>query len=200
MTGANRLLLGVGWATVIFLFAWKRGGPRKIVVTAARSTWRFLRRRDPDPEEPLLTLPGGVGLEIGILLVASVYSFVIVAKGRLAIEDTIVPRVAVLVVRPPTDPFTGPETQTRRTGGKDWQPAHPPAARHRVRDHRLFGPRDCEVGPSRLSTASNRSAATSASASSSSSNGSHRSRRSRPSSWPRSTSFGEAPPASVSTC
>ena len=90
MTGANRLLLGVGWATVIFLFAWKRGGPRKIVVTAARSTWRFLRRRDPDPEEPLLTLPGGIGLEIGILLVASVYSFVIVAKGRLAIEDTIV--------------------------------------------------------------------------------------------------------------
>lgn len=90
MTGANRLLLGVGWATVIFLFAWKRGGPRKIVATAARSTWRYLRRRDPDPEEPLLRLPGGIGLEIGILAVATVYSFIIVAKGRLAIEDTFV--------------------------------------------------------------------------------------------------------------
>ena len=90
MTGANRLLLGVGWATVIFLFAWRRGGPRQIVTTAARSSWRFLRRRDPDPDEPLLTLPGGIGLDIGILGVATVYSFVIVAKGRLAIEDTIV--------------------------------------------------------------------------------------------------------------
>lgn len=90
MTGANRLLLGVGWATVIFLFAWKRGGPRKIVVTAAKSSWRYLRRRGPDPDEPLLRLPGGIGLDIGILAVATVYSFIIVAKGRLAIEDTIV--------------------------------------------------------------------------------------------------------------
>ena len=90
MTGANRLLLGVGWATVIFLFAWKRGGPRKIVTTAARSTWRYVRRRGPDPEEPLLTLPGGIGLDIGILGVATIYSFIIVAKGRLAIEDTVV--------------------------------------------------------------------------------------------------------------
>ena len=90
MTGANRLLLGVGWATVIFLFAWKRGGPRKIVVTAGRSIRRYLRRQERDPDEPLLHLPGGIGLDIGILAVATVYSFIIVAKGRLAIEDTIV--------------------------------------------------------------------------------------------------------------
>ncbi len=113
MTGANRLLLGVGWATVIFLFAWKRGGPRQIVVTAARSTWRFLRRRSPDPDEPLLTLPGGIGLDIGILLVASAYSFVIVAKGRLAIEDTIVLGLLFLwyVIRLTRSPVEEPELE-----------------------------------------------------------------------------------------
>ncbi len=90
MTGANRLLLGVGWATVIFLFAWKTGGPRNLVASAARNTWRGLRRRPTDPAEPLLNLPGGIGLEIGILAVATLYSFIIVAKGRIAIEDTII--------------------------------------------------------------------------------------------------------------
>ncbi len=113
MTGANRLLLGVGWATVIFLFAWKRGGPRKIVVTAARSTWRYLRRRGPDPEEPLLRLPGGIGLEIGILAVATAYSFIIVAKGRLAIEDTIVLGLLFLwyVLRLTRSPVQAPELE-----------------------------------------------------------------------------------------
>ncbi len=90
MTGANRLLLGVGWATVIFLFAWKAGGPRQLVATAMRSAWRFLQRRPADPAEPLLTLPGGIGLDIGILAVATIYSFLIVVKGRIAIEDTII--------------------------------------------------------------------------------------------------------------
>ena len=113
MTGANRLLLGVGWATVIFLFAWRRGGPRQIVTTAARSSWRFLRRRDPDPDEPLLTLPGGIGLDIGILGVATVYSFVIVAKGRLAIEDTIVLGLLFVwyVIRLTTSPVEEPELE-----------------------------------------------------------------------------------------
>ena len=59
MTGANRLLLGVGWATVIFLFAWKRAGPRQLVASAARNVWRSVRRRPADPTEPVLTLPGG---------------------------------------------------------------------------------------------------------------------------------------------
>jgi len=90
MTGANRLLLGVGWAMVIFLFAWKAGGPRQLATTAMRSAWRFLQRRPADPAEPLLSLPGGIGLDIGILAVATLYSFIIVAKGRVAIEDTIV--------------------------------------------------------------------------------------------------------------
>ena len=90
MTGANRLLLGVGWATVICLFAWRAGGPRHLVATAARSTWRSVRRQSADPDEPLLSLPGGIGLDIGILAVATLYSFIIVVKGRIAIEDTII--------------------------------------------------------------------------------------------------------------
>ena len=89
MTGANRLLLGVGWATVIFLFAWKAGGPRQLVASATRSAWRNLRRQPSDLDEPLLHLPGGIGLDIGILGVATIYSFIIVVKGRIAIEDTI---------------------------------------------------------------------------------------------------------------
>ncbi len=129
MTGANRLLLGVGWAMVIFLFAWKRGGPRKIVVGAARSSWHFLRRRDPDPEEPLLTLPGGIGLDIGILLVASVYSFVIVAKGRLAIEDTVVLGLLFFwyVIRLTRSPVEEPELE-----GPAARIGNLPTARRRV--------------------------------------------------------------------
>ena len=90
MTGANRLLLGVGWATVIFLFAWKRAGPRQLAASAARNVWRSVRRRPADPTEPVLVLPGGIGLDIGILAIATIYSFFIVAKGRIALEDTIV--------------------------------------------------------------------------------------------------------------
>lgn len=113
MTGANRLLLGVGWAMVIFLFAWRANGPRHLVVTALRSSWRFLRRRPEDPEEPLLPLPGGIGLDIGILAVATLYSFVIVAKGRVAIEDTVVLGLLFLwyVIRLTRSPVEEPELE-----------------------------------------------------------------------------------------
>ena len=113
MTGANRLLLGVGWATVIFLFAWKRAGPRQLVASAARNVWRSVRRRPADPTEPVLTLPGGIGLDIGILAIATLYSFVIVAKGRIAIEDTIVLGLLFLwyVLRLTRSPVQEPELQ-----------------------------------------------------------------------------------------
>ena len=113
MTGANRLLLGVGWATVIFLFAWKRAGPRQLVASAARNVWRSVRRRPADPTEPVLTLPGGIGLDIGILAIATLYSFVIVAKGRIAIEDTIVLGLLFLwyVLRLTRSPVEEPELQ-----------------------------------------------------------------------------------------
>ncbi len=113
MTGANRLLLGVGWAMVIFLFAWKANGPRHLVVTALRSSWRFLRRQPEDPEEPLLTLPGGIGLDIGILAVATLYSFIIVVKGRIAIEDTIILGLLFLwyIIRLTRSPVEEPELE-----------------------------------------------------------------------------------------
>ena len=113
MTGANRLLLGVGWAMVIFLFAWKANGPRHLVVTALRSSWRFLSRQPEDPDEPLLTLPGGIGLDIGILAVATLYSFVIVVKGRIAIEDTILLGLLFLwyVIRLTRSPVEEPELE-----------------------------------------------------------------------------------------
>lgn len=113
MTGANRLLLGVGWATVIFLFAWRTRGPQALLATAARSAWRNLHGRSPDPDEPLLRLPGGIGLEIGILSVATLYSFLIVAKGRIAIEDTIVLGLLFFwyVVRLTRSPVTEPHLE-----------------------------------------------------------------------------------------
>ena len=113
MTGANRLLLGVGWATVIFLFAWKAGGPRRLAATALRNAWRGLRRQAPDPDEPELSLPGGIGLDIGILAVATIYSFLIVVKGRIAIEDTIILGLLFLwyVIRLTRSPVHEPELE-----------------------------------------------------------------------------------------
>ena len=113
MTGANRLLLGVGWATVIFLFAWKAAGPRQLIASAARGAWRNLRRQPADPNEPELTLPGGIGLDIGILAIATLYSFLIVVKGRIAIEDTIILGLLFLwyVIRLTRSPVHEPELE-----------------------------------------------------------------------------------------
>ena len=113
MTGANRLLLGVGWATVIFLFAWKAAGPRQLISSAARGAWRNLRRQPADPDEPELALPGGIGLDIGILAIATLYSFLIVVKGRIAIEDTIILGLLFLwyVIRLTRSPVHEPELE-----------------------------------------------------------------------------------------
>ena len=113
MTGANRLLLGVGWATVIFLFAWRSAGPRRLLAATARGVWRNLRRHPADADEPLLQLPGGIGLDIGILTVATLYSFLIVAKGRIAIEDTVVLGLLFLwyVIRLTRSPVDEPELE-----------------------------------------------------------------------------------------
>jgi cation:H+ antiporter len=58
MTGANRLLIGVGWSSVMLL-AWWRLGTRRVV------------------------LERGQALEMGILLVATVYALAIPFKGEL---------------------------------------------------------------------------------------------------------------------
>ena len=99
MTGANRLLLGLGWATVVLLFVWRKIGFRRLMRTTLLATARGVRgtvRRGgqapvaEEDEEPTLHLPGGIGLEIGLLALATLYSFVIVAKGSIDIIDTVV--------------------------------------------------------------------------------------------------------------
>ncbi|MYD17236.1 MAG: sodium:calcium antiporter [Chloroflexi bacterium] len=113
MTGANRLLLGVGWATVIFLFAWKAAGPRELIKSTARHAWRDLRGHPNDGTEPELTLPRGIALDVGILVVATLYSFIIVAKGRIALEDTILLGVLFLwyVIRLARAPVHEPDLE-----------------------------------------------------------------------------------------
>jgi cation:H+ antiporter len=65
MTGANRLLIGVGWAAVVITF-WLKSGRRKIML---------------EPEHRI---------EIFYLGLATVYSFIIPFKGRLDLIDAVV--------------------------------------------------------------------------------------------------------------
>ena len=65
MTGANRLLLGVGWAVPV-LAAWARFGQK------------------------VVELPRGEAVEIRYLALATLYSFVIPLKGTLHIVDSLV--------------------------------------------------------------------------------------------------------------
>ncbi len=63
MTGANRLLIGLGWPLIALLYAWKYG------------------RRE-------ITLDGRQGLEIAFLLMATLYSFILPLKGTISLADT----------------------------------------------------------------------------------------------------------------
>ncbi|MBI3976728.1 MAG: sodium:calcium antiporter [Chloroflexi bacterium] len=65
MTGANRLLIGVGWSAIV-LVAWLRYGVRRV----------HLEREN--------------ALELGVLLVATLYALTIPLKGSLSIVDTVV--------------------------------------------------------------------------------------------------------------
>jgi cation:H+ antiporter len=67
MTGANRLLIGVGWASLVFiLWARTRGKSRAIALEPAQA------------------------LELKYLFLATAYAFVIPLKGTLSIVDTVV--------------------------------------------------------------------------------------------------------------
>lgn len=63
MTGANRLLIGVGWPVVLFAF------------------WLSTRKRQ-------VLLEPAQGIEIVTLLIATIYSFIIPLKGTLSLFDT----------------------------------------------------------------------------------------------------------------
>lgn len=65
MTGANRLLIGVAWPLVVLL------------------VWIRTRKRS-------VTLESGQGLPLTVLLVATIYAFIIPFKGSLSIIDLIV--------------------------------------------------------------------------------------------------------------
>jgi cation:H+ antiporter len=65
MTGANRLLVGLGWSAVV-LVAWWRHGARQVVLERSQA------------------------LELGVLLVATVYALVMPFKGELGLLDTVV--------------------------------------------------------------------------------------------------------------
>ena len=63
MTGANRLLIGFAWPLLVFLH-WRRSGAKAIDLSPANST------------------------ELAFLLGASLYAFVILARGHIGITDT----------------------------------------------------------------------------------------------------------------
>jgi cation:H+ antiporter len=65
MTGANRLLIGLGWSAVVLL-AWLRQGVRS------------------------LNLPAGMAVEVRYLTFATLYAFVIPLRGTLSLMDTVV--------------------------------------------------------------------------------------------------------------
>lgn len=70
MTGANRLLIGIGWPTVVLIYwlrARKRGKPETGVTI--------------DPEQ---------GVEVSFLGLATLYSFLIPLKGTLSVIDLVV--------------------------------------------------------------------------------------------------------------
>jgi cation:H+ antiporter len=65
MTGANRLLIGVGWSMVVFLAWWRYG-------------------------KPGIRLAGSYGIDIAVLLIATLYSIVPLVRGSLNLMDTAV--------------------------------------------------------------------------------------------------------------
>lgn len=65
MTGANRLLIGTGWPLIAVLYWWRS-------------------------RERVVPLQPANGVEISFLAIASLYAFVIVAKGQIDLTDTVV--------------------------------------------------------------------------------------------------------------
>jgi cation:H+ antiporter len=65
MTGANRLLIGVGWAAVVLIW-WRKSGEKQVILDEKRYT------------------------EIGFLLIASLWAFTIPIRGYLSLLDLVV--------------------------------------------------------------------------------------------------------------
>lgn len=65
MTGGNRLLVGLGWASVVFIYCYRR-------------------------RTNLLELAQSHRLELGFLALATTYSFILPLKGNISLADTVV--------------------------------------------------------------------------------------------------------------
>jgi cation:H+ antiporter len=80
MTGANRLLIGLGWSMVVLVAAWRQ---RRAAGVAERRHGSALTEHGVD-------LAPGSGFEIGILLAATLYAFILPFKGALSLWDLLV--------------------------------------------------------------------------------------------------------------
>jgi cation:H+ antiporter len=80
MTGANRLLIGLGWSMVVLVAAWRQ---RRAAGAAAPRQGSALTEHGVD-------LAPGSGFEVGILLAATLYAFILPFKGALTLWDLLV--------------------------------------------------------------------------------------------------------------
>ncbi len=65
MTGGNRLLIGLGWSIVVFVYWWRT-------------------------RKPVLELRKQEGLEVSVLSIATIYAFFIPIKGTLSLVDAVI--------------------------------------------------------------------------------------------------------------
>lgn len=72
MTGANRLLVGLGWAGVVFL------------------GWQALRKRGKPPENGQIPIEPVLAIELTVLTAATVYSLVLPLQSAITVRDSVV--------------------------------------------------------------------------------------------------------------
>ena len=73
MTGANRILIGLAWPMVFFIFWWSIRKARTI--------------SNPEHEQISLQMPGSISIELSLLVVATIYSFLLPLKGGISVID-----------------------------------------------------------------------------------------------------------------
>jgi cation:H+ antiporter len=92
MTGANRLLIGIGWSSVVLMAWWRtrRAWRHRRAGTADRADAATLADTDVAPRSGTVTLEPNQALELAALGLATLYSFIIPLKGGIGILDAVV--------------------------------------------------------------------------------------------------------------
>jgi cation:H+ antiporter len=92
MTGANRLLIGIGWSSVVLMAWWRtrRAWRHRRAGTADRADAATLADTDVAPRSGTVTLEPSQALELAALGLATLYSFFIPLKGGIGILDAVV--------------------------------------------------------------------------------------------------------------